>query len=195
MSNNVAAILLAAGQSTRMGKDKLLLKHNGITFLEHSIDLLCKLPVYERIVVTTDARQKTVTIPKTIKLLINPHPERGQSSSIHTGIEAATGTHYLFLVADQPLLTAKDLQPLFDAVNSNPKKIIFPAIDSQPYSPTMFPGSFKDELLKLRGDNGGRKIRDAGKEHWHPIQPENPSNFTDIDRPEDYANLKEVRQL
>ena len=190
MITKVSTILLAAGLSERMGKDKLLLEYNGKTFLEHSIDLLIELPVFERIIVTTDTRQKQITIPHTIKLCINPHPEKGISSSINIGVEAATGTHYLFLTADQPLLTTNDLQPLLDAVDINPDNIIFPVINSKPSSPTIFPGIFKEQIRKLRGDNGGRVIRDANKDLLYTIQPANPSNFIDIDNAEDYAKMK-----
>jgi len=172
-----------------MGKDKLLLEYDGKNFLERSIDLLRELPVYERIIVTTDARQKHITIPHTIRLCINPYPERGQSTSIKIGIKAATGTHYFFLAADQPLLTSNDLIPFLDAASANPEKIIFPIIDSKPSSPTLFPGIFKNELIKLCGDNGGRVLRDANKELWYTIHPANPENFTDIDSAEDYTFL------
>jgi molybdenum cofactor cytidylyltransferase len=87
------------------------------------------------------------------------------------------------------LLTAKDLQPLLDAVEYNPEKIVFPIIDSKPSSPTIFPGSFKEELLKLQGDTGGRVIRDANKELWYTIHPENPESFADIDTAEDYLSV------
>jgi molybdenum cofactor cytidylyltransferase len=186
----ISTILLAAGLSTRMEKDKLLLEYNSKTFLEHSIDLLIKLPVYERIIVTTQARQKHVRLPHTIKLCINPHPEQGISSSIRAGIEAATGTHYLFLNADQPKLTAKDLQPLLDAATTNPESIILPIIDSKPCTPTIFPSTFREKLKKLHGDNGGRIIRDANKKLWYTIQPANQENFTDIDNADEYINLK-----
>jgi molybdenum cofactor cytidylyltransferase len=190
MTIRINTILLAAGLSSRMGEDKLLLDFSGKSFLQHSIDLILSLPVYERLIITTDARQKHTTIPHTIKPYINTNPEKGISTSIRMGVETATGTHFLFLVADQPLLTAKDLEPLLDAVNTNPEKIVFPIINSKPHSPTIFPIIFKEDLLKLRGDNGGRIIRDANKELWYPIHPENPNNFTDIDNPEDYTILK-----
>ena len=186
----VSVILLAAGLSSRMGEDKLLLKYKGKSFLQHSLDLLQKLPVYERIIVTNDARQRHIVLPNTIKLCINPNPERGQSSSIKIGIEEASGTHYLFLVADQPLLTKKDLIPLLDAVKTKPGKIIFPIVDSEPNSPSLFPSTFKDELIKLNGDKGGRVIREANKDLWYTIHPENPENFTDIDNEAQYINLK-----
>ena len=186
----VSVILLAAGLSARMGEDKLLLKYKGKSFLQHSIDLLQKLPVYERIIVTTDARQRHIVLPNTIKLCINPNPEKGQSTSIKIGVEAATGTHYLFLAADQPLLTKNDIIPLLDAADSNPEKIIFPIIDSKPNSPTIFPGTFKEKLNKLCGDKGGRVIRDANKDLWYTIEPETPENFTDIDTVAQYISLK-----
>jgi len=172
-----------------MRVDKLLLEYNGKTFLEHSIHLLTDLPVYERIVVTTDIRRKQINHPHTIKLCINQHPEHGQSTSIKLGVEAATGTHYLFLVADQPLLIKDDILPLLNTADSNPEKIIFPIIDSEPNSPTIFPGSFKEDLIKLCGDNGGRVIRDENKELWHTVNPDKPGNFSDIDSAENYARL------
>jgi molybdenum cofactor cytidylyltransferase len=189
MIRKVSAILLAAGLSARMGADKLLLDYNGKSFFQHSVDLLQELPVYELIIVTTDVRYKQVIIPPDIKVCINPHPEQGQSSSIRAGVEAATGTHYLFLVADQPLLASKDIQPLLDASVDNPEKIIFPIIDSNPTSPTLFPGSFREKLQKLCGDKGGRVLRDANKEVWHPVYPENPERFIDIDCKLDYIKL------
>jgi len=190
MTNKVSAILLAAGLSARMGEDKLFLKYNGKSFLQNTINMLIELHVFERIIVTTDTRQKQVSIPNAIKVCINPYPEKGISSSIKSGVEAATGTHYLFLAADQPLLTTNDLQPLLDAVDKNPEKIIFPVIYLKPSSPTIFPSVFKEQLKKLCGDNGGRVIREAHRDLWYTIQPVNPNNFSDIDSAQDYNRMK-----
>jgi len=184
-----SAILLAAGLSRRMGCDKLLLEYRDKTLLQCSIELLSSLPVFERIIVISDTGSKTITLPSGIKLLINHTPENGISGSIGTGVEAATGTHYFFLTADQPLLTVADLIPLLEASDANPDKIVFPVIDSKPCSPTIFPGRFRTELLNLSGDTGGRAIRDANTVAWHAVVPERPDNFIDIDSAEDYQAL------
>ena len=187
--------------SQRMGKDKLLLGYNGTPLLQHSVDLLFELPVFERIMVTTDARLDDISLPPDVRVFINSQPENGLSSSIHIGVEKATGTHYMFLTADQPKLTKMDIMPLLEAAQNNPDKIIYPVIDSIPCSPTMFPEIFREELLKLydlsqnqKNDTGGRRIRDANKNLNLPIEPANPANFIDIDNVDEYENLiKELR--
>jgi len=196
MDIKISAILLAAGLSQRMGRDKLLLDYIGKPILQHSIDLLSELPVYERVLVTTDTRSAEIDLPPNVNLCINSLPEKGLSHSIHIGIEKATGTHFLFLTADQPRLNKADVIQLLDAIPENPDKIIYPGIDSIPCSPTIFPGSFREELLKLysssleqQNDTGGRGIREANKHINLMLKPTNPANFIDIDNADDYKNL------
>jgi len=185
----VSAVLLAAGLSKRMGTDKLLLEFNGKSFLRHSVDLLYGLPVFQRIIVTSAARSDQIDILPDKGLFINSGPEEGLAGSVRIGVEAATGTHFLFLTADQPKLTPGDILPLLEAAGSYPDKIIHPVIDSKPSSPTLFPERFRMQLLSLSGDNGGRSVRDGNKKHCLAIEPEFPGNFKDIDVVEDYNDL------
>ena len=95
----VSTIILAAGLSRRMGRDKLLLEYEGKTFLQRVIDLVSGLPVFERIVVTSEAGIGSINVPPGFNVYINPQPEDGLSRSIRIGVEAATGTHFMFLTA------------------------------------------------------------------------------------------------
>ena len=195
----ISAVLLAAGLSQRMNRDKLLLEYNGKSLLRTAMDLLSGLPVYERIIVTSDDRAKYILnegIPADIRLLVNNNPERGLNGSIIAGVKTATGTHYLFLPADQPKLTLNDLTQILKAADLNRDKIIYPLIDSKPCSPTIFPERFKEDLLKLpddplssNADSGARIIRDSNKMNCMEVLPECPENFTDIDIEEDYNEL------
>jgi len=185
----ISAVLLAAGLSERMGRDKLLLEYRGETLLQHSANLLSQLPVFERIIITTEARAESLTLTSEIKVIYNPQPEKGQSGSVRLGIQAATGTHYLFLNADQPKLTPADIISLLSTVKTNPDRIVYPVIYSKPNSPAIFPESFRAELLKLTGDNGGRVIRDAHPELCLAVAPECPANFNDINNEEEYRGL------
>ena len=172
-----------------MGKDKLLLDYQGKSILQNTVDLISLLPVFQRLVVTTAARAETLALPSGVSEHINPRAELGISSSIQVGLKAATGTHFLFLNADQPKLTVIDIIPILEAVKENPDKIIYPIINSKPNSPTIFPESFRAELLTLSGDDGGRFVRDRHPEYCLTVSPENPGNFDDIDKEEEYNEL------
>jgi len=179
-----------------MGFDKLMLDHHGVPILQHAVNLLTSLPVYERILITSEIRAAKILLSPGIRLLINSHPEKGVNRSIQIGVEAATGTHYLFLTADQPKLETADILQLLEAADENPDRIIHPLIKSKPNSPTLFPGSFRDDLLDLysatstgSNDFGGRMIRNANRHMCITIEPEYPHNFEDIDNADDYKNL------
>jgi molybdenum cofactor cytidylyltransferase len=172
-----------------MGNDKLLLPYDGKSLLQHAIDLLAGLPVSEKILVTTTEKLSHIRIPEEIKLIINENPDDGQSESVKLGIKTATGDIFLFMNADQPRLTAEDIEPLLAAVQKNKGKIIHPSINGKPTTPTMFPINFRTELLALSGDTGGRTVRNKNLASCVAIEVKNPENFTDIDDVENYHRL------
>ena len=108
----VSVIILASGNSQRMGQNKLFLKYQGKTFLEHTLTLVNQLDVLERILVVSPENQPAFPLPKNIQLILNHQWQEGQSSSIRLGTEQARGAGYLYLPSDQPLLTPKKLQPV-----------------------------------------------------------------------------------
>jgi len=185
----VSAILLAAGLSRRMGDDKLLLMYRNKTLLQCAVELLSELPVFERIIVTSKEKSADITQTSCTRLIVNPYPEKGQSGSIRLGVEAAAGTHFLFLTADQPGLCPDDVIPFLEKAKSNPGMIIFPVIDGKPNSPAIFPDSFRQELLSLSGDTGGRTIRDANPEACLSFVPKRPECFLDVDSKHDYEKI------
>jgi len=177
----LSVILLAAGLSARMGEDKLLMEMGKKTLLQIAVDILDEIKAFEKIIVTSKQRLNKITLPNEIKAIINTDPGRGQSSSIKLGLSNTSGTHYLFMAADQPLLGLSDVEQITDAARLNPDKIIYPQIDSKPGMPAIFPGAFRDELLALTGDTGGRVLRDKYPEKCLIIKPKHPGNFKDID--------------
>lgn len=190
----VSAILLAAGLSRRMeGYDKLLLPYAAYeTLLEKAITLLDSLPFHEKILVTTVERLKYLpTLPQDIIAIVNRNPEAGQSESLRLGLDKATGEYYLFLAADQPLLDVSVLQWLLKGAEDNPDKIIYPTLNGIRSNPTLFPATFREELLSQSGDTGGRKVLLNHPKSCFAMEAKKPEKFFDIDSMEDYEKYKE----
>lgn len=191
IQSRVSAILLAAGRSLRIGggRDKLLLPYRGRTLLEHAVGLLDSLPFYEKILVTTSERLKNIYLPAWIITTINPRPAAGQGESLRLGVSEAAGAYYLFLVADQPLLTSAELTRLIFFARDNPGKIVYSSVRGAPASPSMFPSRYRRELLEISGDTGGRAVRMAHPEVCLAREAEDPEAFRDVDSWEDYISL------
>lgn len=181
-------ILTAAGLSVRMGCDKLLIEYKGKTLISYALELLSLIPADERILVITNDRLGKINVPNYVKICINENPQEGKSSSVRAGVDAAdtAGTHYLFLNADQPRLTLDDIAPMIELARQNPDSIIYPLMDGQPCSPTIFPAAFREKLLELTGDKGGSIIRDENPQLCIAYTPDNPGRFKDIDMENDF---------
>ena len=184
----VSVIILASGNSQRMGQNKLFLKYQGKTFLEHTLTLVNQLDVLERILVVSPENQPAFPLPKNIQLILNHQWQEGQSSSIRLGTEQARGAGYLYLPSDQPLLTPKMLQPVLDKCQRN--KIVVPLQkDGCPSSPVLFGNQFRQELLTLTGEKGGRMIYERFPEEVKMLRIATPGRLKDIDTPEEYQKL------
>ncbi|HAP4487370.1 selenium-dependent xanthine dehydrogenase [Enterococcus faecalis] len=184
----VSVIILASGNSQRMGQNKLFLKYQGKTFLEHTLTLVNQLDVLERILVVSPENQPAFPLPKNIQLILNHQWQEGQSSSIRLGTEQARGAGYLYLPSDQPLLTPKMLQPVLDKCQRN--KIVVPLQkDGCPSSPVLFGNQFRQELLTLTGEKGGRMIYERFPEAVQMLRIATPGRLKDIDTPEEYRKL------
>lgn len=184
----VSVIILASGNSQRMGQNKLFLKYQGKTFLEHTLTLVNQLDVLERILVVSPENQPAFPLPKNIQVILNHQWQEGQSSSIRLGTEQARGAGYLYLPSDQPLLTPKMLQPVLDKCQRN--KIVVPLQkDGCPSSPVLFGNQFRQELLTLTGEKGGRMIYERFPEAVQMLRIATPGRLKDIDTPEEYRKL------
>ena len=147
-----------------------------------------QLDVLERILVVSPENQPAFPLPKNIQVILNHQWQEGQSSSIRLGTEQARGAGYLYLPSDQPLLTPKMLQPVLDKCQRN--KIVVPLQkDGCPSSPVLFGNQFRQELLTLTGEKGGRMIYERFPEAVQMLRIATPGRLKDIDTPEEYRKL------
>jgi molybdenum cofactor cytidylyltransferase len=194
--DNTAAILLAAGRSSRLGGIKQLLPFQNKTLLQHTIDEL-KLAGVKPLIVVTGGHAKEVTASINqdgIDLIYNEQWEQGIASGIVTGIQTLN-TRYkeirqvILAVCDQPFVSASLFEQLYAVQNSSSKNIVASAYADTLGTPVLFTEKYFDLLLGLKGDEGAKKILRTFPEEVARV--DFPSGHIDIDTMEDYVGLME----
>ena len=189
----IAAILLAAGLSRRMGQPKLLLPLGGRPVLRYAAERLLAASLSPVIVVTGPEQTATASALAglDVELVGNPSPEAGQATSVRAGIAALPpGTEAaLIALGDQPFLAAEVIPRLIDALRQSGRAIAAPRYRDGPGNPVLFGAAVFPELLALGGDRGARSVvdRDPGRVALVDIDRLMPQ---DIDTPEDYERLR-----
>ncbi len=157
----VSAILLAAGESKRLRMPKLLLPFGKSTILEQTIDNLLDSMVDEVIVVlghkSEEMMRKLANRP--VKIAINPIYHQGMSTSIAKGLSLVNNRAQAIMVAlaDQPLINSQTINRLIEESLSYDKGIVIPAYQAERGHPVIFASKYKEELLGLKGDIGGKQ--------------------------------------
>ncbi len=186
----VSAILLAAGESKRMGEPKLLMPFGRSTILEQTIDNLLNSAVSEVIVVlgyrAEEVMPKIGTKP--VKLAINPIYHQGMSTSIITGLNLIDdrAEAVMLVLADQPFVDSKIINRLIQQFYAHNKGIVIPAYQSKRGHPIIFAIKYKAELSGLKGDIGGRQLIEKHPEDVLEVAVNSPSINIDIDTISDY---------
>jgi len=157
----VSAILLAAGESKRLRMPKLLLPFGKSTILEQTIDNLLNSRVDEVIVVlgyrAEEMMRKLANRP--VKIAINPNYHQGMSTSIVKGLSLVNNRAQAIMVAlaDQPLINSQTINRLIEESLGYDKGIVIPVYQAERGHPIIFASNYKEELLGLKGDIGGRQ--------------------------------------
>ena len=159
----ITAIILAAGLSRRMKRNKMNLHIDGDSMLQKVFDTVRKTRFHEIIVVMND---QTLPPRGSYKSVMNKNPELGVSHSIRLGIDEADPQTqgYVFLMGDQPFLEVDTLKRLKHHFVKRTMRITVPLYNNEPGSPVFFPAFLKEELRNLSGDKGGRQIIERHRE-------------------------------
>jgi molybdenum cofactor cytidylyltransferase len=189
---SVAGLILAAGKSERMGKPKLMLDFHGKTFLDHIVDEACHSALTEvKVVIGHNAEQVQSRFPNLKgKWIINPDYERGQLSSIQSGLtffkNYSLDGIMLFLI-DHPFISLKLINQLIDYFDVNRHSIVIPSYSRRRGHPVIFPKSLFEDLWNASPDRGASDVvRRHEKQIFH-AEVDNPGILIDIDTPEDYS--------
>ena len=192
MQPMLSAILLAAGESKRMGKPKQLMPLGKSTLLEQAVDNLLDSSVDETIVVVGhQAEEITGKIAsRPLKIAINPDYRHGMSTSIVTGLIMVNprSQAVMLALADQPLVTSRTINQLIDTFNNHDKGIAVPTHRGRRGHPIIFDIKYKAELFKLKGDIGGREIIQNHPDDVLKVAVDSESVISDIDTQDDYQS-------
>jgi len=160
-----AAIVLAAGPSTRLGRPKQLVTIDGESMLARSIRVAFESGVDAVFVVLgAHAAELQPQLADTRATpILNPDWQHGMSSSLHAGLTAAlanapTLDSVLLLTCDQPAVTGFHLLRLHLLAEESPARIAASTYAGTVGVPAVFPRACFDELLALTGDSGARSV-------------------------------------
>jgi len=193
----VTAIVLAAGQSTRMGaENKLLLPFRGKTLIENMLDAVTGSAVGNTVVVLGHEahRVRPLLEGRPVTLAENSGYVEGMASSIRVGLAAAPADSdgYMICLTDLPLLESRDLNLLIENfIRREPERdILRPSHEGRSGNPVLFSRRYRDEVMRARGPIGGCKgIVKRYAERVREVELGNDHAVWDIDTPEDYQRL------
>ena len=188
----IAAVILSAGESSRMGRPKALLPIDGQTFIEKIVGALRQAGLQNIIVILGhDAeamRQKIAHLPVTI--LVNPDYSKGQLSSLRVAIrhllanERCSGL--LVHLVDHPYIDAALVNLLIERFEDSGKLIAVPRFHGKRGHPVIFARSLFDELLNAPEDQGAKAVVNAHRDETLEIETEDEGITLDIDTPDLY---------
>jgi molybdenum cofactor cytidylyltransferase len=194
---SVAAVVLAAGGSTRFGKPKQFVLFQGETFVRRIVRAAIEAGCTPVVVVTgEDSVQITSELTQfTVTIAMNPHWQSGLGSSIVVGIRHAMNLApdvdaVALLTCDQPFVTAAVLTRLIQLRLTSGKPIVACAYAETIGIPALFDRSCFPDLLRLKGDSGAKGIILARPQDVASF--DFPAGHIDIDTAADYAKLDQA---
>ena len=200
----VSAILLGAGESKRMGRDKLMLPWGKRTVLEHCLEVLLRSETREVVVVVRSRSEEfedrinkhPVFMRKKIKVVVNSDYPEGMSSSIRKGLRFVDpgSAGVLIALGDQPLLKANTINALIHAFIHGKRKIAIPSYHNKRGNPVLFDRGYIRGLMRLRGDTGGRSIIENHPDEVVRVRTRSEAVVRDVDTWGEYEEAQGKRR-
>ncbi len=194
----IAALVLAAGASSRMGRPKLDLDVGGKTVLERAVDTLLASPV-ERVLVVVSPDRTGIPLSidrlgdrseSRLRVVHNPGAEEGMASSIRAGLCVLPDETRALVIAlaDKPLVRSETIARLVSRFEQGGARIVYPRYRGRQGHPVVIASALFPELRDLEGDSGAKPLLRKHAQAAVPVDVDDPGVLLDIDTPEDYAN-------
>lgn len=191
----VTGVVLAAGQSRRMGQPKQLLSLGGKPMVWHVAKAACQANFHEVIVITgaygNEVAKVLTDLP--LKIIYNEHWADGQSTSVKKAVQSVHPKcqAIAFLLGDQPLIDAALMNEVIAAYQGTKLSIVMPRVQDKPGNPVLFDLEvWCPSLLALSGDEGARQIIRSNQNCIQYIEKLDADLFLDADTPAEFEIIK-----
>jgi len=193
------AIVLAAGESRRMGTQKLLLPFGEATVIESVVRTALASHVDRALAVLGSDREavRAKLEPYGVDFAVNEDFATGMLSSVQAGFKAlpADAEAAVVMLGDQPFLPARVVDTVIEAYRACGKGIVLPVFRGRRGHPVLVDLKYRDEILALDPGDGLRRLIRAHAEDIFEAEVDDVNILRDLDVPEDYANELKRRPL
>jgi molybdenum cofactor cytidylyltransferase len=188
----IYAVILSAGESSRMGRPKALLPIDGQTFVERIVGALKQTSVDKVIVIlgynADEMRRSIEHLP--VEILVNPDYNLGQLSSLQVAVRhletIADCDGMLVHLVDHPYIDAKLVNKMIESYYTNGNAIVVPLHNGKRGHPVIFARKLFAELLAAPMDQGAKAVVNAHRDDTMEVETQDPGITIDIDTPELY---------
>lgn len=190
---NIGCLVMAAGNASRFGNNKLAAELDGKPLIRHALEAVPRHLFSQVVVVTQYPEVEDMAREFGFTPLHNDHPDYGISHTIELGTKALQQCNaILYMVSDQPLLDDASVERIVECWRNHPCNIVGAAHNGKRGNPCIFPREFYDELLALEEDHGGNTVIRKYPERLLTVEVAR-EELTDVDTPKALEDLKKQR--
>jgi molybdenum cofactor cytidylyltransferase len=192
----IAGLILAAGESRRMGRDKALLAYRGRTFLQNIIESLSTAGIEKVTVVLghhADIIQNATNLAG-VRVVVNPDHQRGQTSSLQVGLAAAavdSPDAIILCLVDHPAISSEVIAELCRRFESTRPLVLIPTHKGERGHPVVISRALFPELLALPPSYPANSVIRKYHNTTEFLEVSDRSVLLDVDDPETYERLAE----
>ncbi len=195
----LAAIVLAAGRSARMGELKPLIEVEGRTLLERAVGAFTTAGVDDVVVVAGHRRDEVAAVGSRsgARVVTNPAYDHGMFSSVRVGVQALDpgATRFFVLPADIPLVRPETIGRLIRqgrVARGGAADVIYPLLDGAEGHPPLVAGALRTEIRAADPPGGLRELLVGHSAASAVVDVDDPGVLLDADTPEDLARIREL---
>ena len=193
----VAALVLAAGSSTRMGSNKLLADLNGAPMIAQTVKRIAASSIDKIMVVTGHQSEdiQAALAQQNVSFVHNPHYPDGMAISLRVGVAALQNSCDAILVClgDMPLIDPRDINRMIAAFSPpDHRSIVVPVHERRFGNPVLWGAEHFAALMACEGDRGARGLLEKLKDEAVEVPIENQSVVLDADTPEALAVIRSI---
>jgi molybdenum cofactor cytidylyltransferase len=186
---NISAVILAAGKSTRMGGQKMMLPWGNTTVLGKVIQTLRDAGVEDIVLVTNSVIAKEVTRYE-VRGTLNDEGEMLESVQIGLQAQKPSAEATLICLGDHPQVGEGDIRRVCEGFRQSQARVVVPSYQMRRGHPWLIVRELWGEILSLRPPQSMRDFLNAHRDEIFYVECTSPSTLQDLDTPADYLKYK-----